>query len=345
MKTKVSATPSASSRNKTEQRRWLYPFLLAIVYISWFSYMFLANRWSLFAEFWPVSLTMTLGSFVAGATAEGGAAVAFPVFTKALHIPSGDARTFGLMIQSVGMTMAAVMIYSQRVKILPHIIGWVSLGGILGQTLGTYVFTIPAPYPKILFTFVTTAFGIALVISRWFIKWEPRRDLPAWNSRYKALFFVVGVFGGSFAAQTGSGIDTLTFIVLTLAFGINEKISTPTTVIIMAMNSMVGFFLHGVVSQDIGIAWNYWLVAVPIVVVGAPLGAYFASKVQRDSIIIFLLSLISLELVTTLWLIPFSSLTQVLVTTTAVAVCAVLFWLMLSYRKKNVPMGEAFATD
>jgi hypothetical protein len=114
---------------------------------------------------------------------------------------------------------------------------------------------------------------------------------------------------------------------------------------IMALNSLVGFFLHGVVSQDVGIAWNYWLVAVPIVVVGAPFGAYVASKVQRDSIIIFLLSLISLELVTTLWLIPFSSLTQVLVTATAVAVCAVLFWLMLSYRKKNVPMGEAFATD
>jgi uncharacterized membrane protein YfcA len=345
VKTKVSATPSASSRNKTEQRRWLYPFLLAIVYISWFSYMFLANRWSLFAEFWPVSLTMTLGSFVAGATAEGGAAVAFPVFTKALHIPSGDARTFGLMIQSVGMTMAAVMIYSQRVKILPHIIGWVSLGGILGQTLGTYVFTIPAPYPKILFTFVTTAFGIAWSFHAGLSSGSHGAICQHGTLVTRRCFLWVGVFGGSFAAQTGSGIDTLTFIVLTLAFGINEKISTPTTVIIMAMNSMVGFFLHGVVSQDIGIAWNYWLVAVPIVVVGAPLGAYFASKVQRDSIIIFLLSLISLELVTTLWLIPFSSLTQVLVTTTAVAVCAVLFWLMLSYRKKNVPMGEAFATD
>lgn len=303
--------------------------------------MILANRWELFQEYWPVSLTMTLGSFVAGATAEGGAAVAFPVFTKVLHIPSGDARTFGLMIQSVGMTMAGVMIYAQRVRTLPKVITWVSIGGIFGQIIGTYLFTIPNPYPKILFTFVATAFGVAMIISRWFIQWEPRSDLPAWDNRYRALFLLVGTLGGSFAAQTGSGIDMLTFIVLTLAFGINEKISTPTTVVIMGLNSVVGFFLHGVVSQDVGIAWNYWLVAVPIVVLGAPFGAYFASKVNRDGIIKFLLFLIGLELATTLWLIPFSSVTQFVVTATAVAICAVLFWLMLYYRKNYVAMGDA----
>lgn len=341
------STPAVQPQpsNLATSRRWLYPTLLGIIYISWFSYMILANRWALFQEYWPVSITMTLGSFVAGATAEGGAAVAFPVFTKALHIPSSDARTFGLMIQAVGMTMAGVMIFAQRVKTLPKVITWVSLGGIFGQLIGTYLFTIPNPYPKILFTFVATAFGIAMIISRWFIHWNPRNELPTWDNRYRALFLLVGVLGGSFAAQTGSGIDMLTFIVLTLAFGINEKISTPTTVVIMGLNSVVGFFLHGVVSQDIGIAWNYWLVAVPIVILGAPFGAYFASKVNRDGIIKFLLFLIGLELVTTLWLIPFNSLTQILITATAVSICAALFWMMLNYRKNNVPMGEAYATD
>ena len=322
------------------ERRWIYPLLLAVIYISWFSYMTIANRWHLFQEFWPVSVTMTLGSFVAGATAEGGAAVAFPVFTKLLHIPSADARTFGLMIQAVGMTMAGVMIYAQRVKTVPRVIAWVSIGGVFGQIIGTYFFVIPNPYPKILFTFVATAFGIAMIISRWFIHWAPRQGLPAWNNRYRGLFWVVGVFGGAFAAQTGSGIDMLTFIVLTLAFGLNEKISTPSTVVIMGLNSIVGFFLHGVVSQDIGIAWNYWLVAVPIVILGAPLGAFVASRVNRDGIIKFLLFLIGLELVTTIWLIPFTN-TQLLITATAVIICSVLFWLMLTYRQKNVPMGEA----
>ncbi len=51
---------------------------------------------------------MVFGSFVAGSTAAGGGAVSFPVFTKLLHIPADEARTFGLLIQSVGMTMASV---------------------------------------------------------------------------------------------------------------------------------------------------------------------------------------------------------------------------------------------
>lgn len=326
---------------KEADRRWIYFSLLGLIYIVWISYMTLAKRWDLFLHYWPASVTMSLGSFVAGATAEGGAAVAFPVFTKVLHISSHDARTFGLMIQSFGMTMASVMIYVQRVKILPRVVVWVSLGGILGQLVGTYLIVIPEPYPKILFTFVATAFGIVMIISRWLIRWTPRNDLAAWDKRYQALFCLVGVVGGIFAAQTGSGIDMLTFIVLTLAFGVNEKISTPTTVVIMGLNSVVGFFLHGVVSQDIGIIWNYWLVAVPIVIVGAPLGAYVASRVSRDSIIIFLLTLITIELVTTLWLVPFGNLTQIVFTGTAVAICAVLFWLMLAFRQKHVPMGEA----
>lgn len=320
---------------KFDWRRWAYPAVLIVIYSSWLTYMLLSNSWHLFAEYWPVSLTMSLGSFVAGATAEGGAAVAFPVFTKVLHIPAGDARTFGLMIQAVGMTTAAVMIIVQRVKMLNNVILWVSLGGILGQILGTYTFIIPNPFPKILFTFIATAFGIALLIARWWLDLPPQDNLPNWNHRYRALFFIIGILGGSFAANTGSGIDMLTFIVLTLTFGINEKISTPTTVTIMGLNSVVGFFLHGVISQDIGIAWNYWLVAVPIVIIGAPLGALVCARTKRDHIITFLIFLIAVELVTTIWLIPFSP-TAILVTIIATLICAVSFWRMLHYRQNHL---------
>ena len=112
-------------RKLPSARQLAYPALLVVLYLCWVSYMTLADKWGLFATYWPVTATMSLGSFVAGATAEGGAAVAFPVFTKVLHIASADARTFGLMIQAVGMTMAGVVILLQRVKILPRVIGWV----------------------------------------------------------------------------------------------------------------------------------------------------------------------------------------------------------------------------
>ena len=121
MKIEMLKTPVQTKiARSTLIRRRLYPLMLLLIYSAWFTVMFSGNHWHLFSRFWSVSATMTLGSFVAGATAEGGAAVAFPVFTKLLHIPAGDARTFGLMIQAVGMTMAGVMIYSQRVNVRSH---------------------------------------------------------------------------------------------------------------------------------------------------------------------------------------------------------------------------------
>ena len=102
-------------------RQYLYPLALILIYFAWTSHMLLADRWHIFADWWPMSLTMVLGSFVAGASAEGGAAVAFPVFTKLLHISAPEARTFGLMIQSAGMTIivcalwfAAMLVYRHR---------------------------------------------------------------------------------------------------------------------------------------------------------------------------------------------------------------------------------------
>ncbi len=315
--------------------RHVYPVLLAAVWATWLVAMFLTDGWSLFREFWPVSVTMSLGSFVAGATAEGGAAVAFPVFTKVLHIEPQDARTFGLMIQAVGMTMAGVVIVTRRVPILPRVIGWVSLGGVAGQVVGTYWLQLGSPGSKILFTFAATVFGVALAISRWWLDWSPLDRVPGWTRNKAIVFVAIGVVGGAFAANTGSGIDMLTFIVLTLALGVNEKVSTPTTVIIMAINSIVGFALHGLVVHDIGVAYDYWMVAIPIVVVGAPLGAFVASHAQRDHIIWLLLTLITIELVSTLVLVPFDT-AAIWLTVIASMTFAGLFALMLRYRSRTL---------
>lgn len=317
------------------RRRLIYPALVCIIYAIWAAYMSFSNSWGLFREYWPASLTMVLGSFVAGATAEGGGAVAFPVFTKVLHLAPTDARTFSLMIQSFGMGMASLFIITRKIRILPRVVAWVSLGGVLGHVLGTYWVQVPNPYPKVLFTFVTTAFGCALFLSTYIHKWKPLPSMPGWGPRYRLLFFALGILGGTFAAQVGSGIDVITFMVLTLAFGVDERVSTPTTVIIMAINSWVGFFLHGVISRDIGPMWNYWLVAVEVVIIGAPLGAFIVSKANRYFVINFILTLISLELVTTLWLVPIRNTPEVLATLSALAFCALAFWLMLRYRRRT----------
>lgn len=313
-------------------RRLTYPVLLALLVTSWATWMTWSGGWSLLRSWWPVSVTMAFGSFVAGSTAAGGSAVAYPVFTKVLHVPSTDARTFGLMIQSIGMSMASVVILTRRIPILPAVILWTSIGGVAGQVLGTFWVQLPGVYPRVLFSSVTATFGVALVISRWGLRSRLRDTISIATTRRRLRFVAMGVVGGVVAANVGSGIDLLTFMVTTLAFGLNERITTPTTVIIMALNSLVGFALLGVAGR-IGVVWDYWLCAVPIVAVGAPLGAWAASRVDRDVIIRFLLVLIATELVTTLVLVEFDAGVYALVAV-SVVLCSLWFGAMLRYRQR-----------
>jgi len=71
------------------------------------------------------------------------------------------------------------------------------VAGIIAEGGGA----MPAPYPKIFFTFVTMAFGAALLVSRWGLHWTPQHDLPQWTRRHRLIFFVLGLFGGMFAAN------------------------------------------------------------------------------------------------------------------------------------------------
>jgi uncharacterized protein len=68
----------------------------------------------------------------------------------------------------------------------------------------------------------------------------------------------------------------------TLLFRVSEKTATPTSVILMALNTAVGFFskgfwLGGMSEEAVG----YWLVCVPVVTIGAPVGAWAASYAHR----------------------------------------------------------------
>ena len=153
-----------------------------------------------------MSLTMVFGSFVAGATPAGGASVAFPVFTKLLAIDSRSAATFGLMIQSVGMTMAAILIVARRIPIYTRIYRWGSAGGCVGVWLGIVFLQIPAPFPKLLFTCLVLSFAIALWCTR---RPDEARSEDTIRKSDGHRFILTGFVGGLLASQTGSGADML----------------------------------------------------------------------------------------------------------------------------------------
>jgi uncharacterized membrane protein YfcA len=250
---------------------------------------------------------MIFGSIIAGATSEGGGAIAFPVFTKVLQISPVDAKVFSLAIQSVGMVAASIAIIMMRVRVLWRVIVWVSLGGCLGIIISS-VFLSPLLAPAIIrMLFTIMAISLAFTLIRLSAGFRLNHlNMPNITTREITILLIVGVVGGVISGLVGSGIDMLCFSVLVLLFRISESIATPTSVILMAINSVFGVLLHIYFFDGINAQVQaYWLASVPFVVVGAPLGAYFCSRMQYLHIRYLLIALISIELVTSLWLLDF----------------------------------------
>ena len=106
-------------RAKSRSTRRALRLNLSIALFVWTLWLIFGGRNALHHLLldWKVALTMVFGSIVGGGTSEGGGAIAFPIFTKLLHIAPYDARNFSLAIQSVGMGAASLSILWMRVPI------------------------------------------------------------------------------------------------------------------------------------------------------------------------------------------------------------------------------------
>jgi uncharacterized membrane protein YfcA len=154
------------------------------------------------------------------------------------------------------------------------------------------------------FTSLWAAFALAL--------WRLNRDkarvvvdrMQSFGWKDAALLAAFGVAGGVVSSIVGTGLCMVMFMLLVLGYKMSEKVATPTSVILMASNALFGFFFKtfalGGMSPE---AWNYWWVCVPIVVVGAPLGARFIKDRSRHFVAGFLYTAISLQLLAALLII------------------------------------------
>ncbi len=281
---------------------------LCLVMVIWFFWYIHTSPESILIleRNWQISLTMIFGSFIAGATSEGGGAVAFPVFTKVLHIPPYDAKVFSLAIQSVGMTAATLGIIVMHIPVAWRFILWVSLGGLIGITSGT-LWLAPLLSPaltKMLFTAIVASLALALLIlNQRSAGYNDCLLFLGWRERVLMLF--AGMLGGCISGLVGNGIDIIGFSVLVLLFRFPASIATPSSVVLMSFNSLAGFALHLFVTDGFTVeVEQYWLAAVPVVIFGAPLGTYVCSCLSDQIITRVLIGLILVEVTSSIWLVP-----------------------------------------
>lgn len=275
------------------------------VWTLWLTILGFEGAFSYVINNWEIDLAMMFASIIAGGTSVGGGAVAFPVFTKLLHISPHDAKVFSLAIQSVGMGAASLAIVLTKVRVEWRVIFWGSLGGFLGIFLGSNFIApfLPPDVIKMSFTMMLASFGIALFVSNKGIR-QHHINIPSWSFKEGRIFLLAGLLGGIMSSLVGNGIDVFTFSVMVLLFRMSETVATPTSVVLMAINATAGFFIQVFVFNDFSEpVTSYWLAAIPVVVVGAPLGAMLGSMLRRETVTHILLAIIAVEVLTSLLLI------------------------------------------
>ncbi|XGW13801.1 hypothetical protein V3C99_000250 [Haemonchus contortus] len=254
-------------------------------------------RW--YPEYWPMPVTMILGSFVGGITSEGSGAVAFPVMTLALHIAPSIARDFSLMIQSCGMTSALMCVMFMKVKIENRAVILGTLGGIPGFIIGVHFVDpyLTGPQKKMLFVSIWTAFAIALATLNCQKKRTTYKDIPDFCWWKAVVLFFTGFVGGVFDSFAGSGVDICIFSIATLLFRVTEKTVTPTTVVLKGINAVFGFFYRAAMMGDVSdMAWKCFALSVPVSSIVGPVGSFAGSHLHRQvtAFFVYVLELVAL---------------------------------------------------
>ena len=318
--------------------------LYALLFIVWSTIFFKYFGIEFYKKYFQVPLTMVFGSFLGGFTCEGGGAVAFPVFTKVLHIDPRITRDFSFAIQSIGMTFASITILLRRIKIEVKVVLFAVLGGLIGIVVGTYKI-VPYVAPaqtRLIFTLVVTSFGVALFLKNFLFKVKAKSSIENFKLKDAFIIGIIGLIGGLFSSMIGTGIHFITFSFVTLLYRLDEKVATPTSILIMASDSIFGFiFRRFVIQQFSGQAIAFWMLCIPVVALFAPLGAILCSKVSRGFIVKFLLMLIGLELISTLFILKFDFYTILLsIVVIAVSFCLYLSLIKLSKRFTKEGLGR-----
>ena len=315
----------------------LYFLFLLSVLGGWIWYVSSLPDLSVLSRRWPATLTMVLGSFIAGSSPEGSAAISYPVFTLLLKIPPAVARNFSFAIQSIGMTSASLLILGLRVRVDWKYVRYVTLGGIPGLIFGTY-YVVPLVSPimaKLFFVSLWLSFGITLWRENRRAQREVLMSIQPFEMPDKLRLVFFGIIGGMISAIFGTGINIFTFCLVTIYYRLSEKVATPSSVLIMTIETLLGFFLHAQVLGDFSQeSFELWLACVPVVVLFAPLGAFVISKSPRQAIAALLYVILVVQFVGALVVIK-PSLSQLLVCALSLGLGLGIFALLARHKRQR----------
>jgi uncharacterized membrane protein YfcA len=236
------------------------------VTVVWLLWATVFGLWERAIDNWASAVTMIFGSFVAGATPQGGGAVAFPVFTKLLEIPSEVARTFSLCIQTVGMGCASAAILIRRRRVDTTSFKLALPVSILGFILGYFLLSdrdqpfapsiLPGDYVKVGFTLLVSAMAYVTFLGYRVHALQVRPRVTKFSGRYIATLAICAFLGGVASSQVGSGADVFIYLALVVLAGVSPGVGVPTSVLVMTTVSILGFIMIGIIDGQLFVELN-----------------------------------------------------------------------------------------
>ena len=191
---------------------------------------------------WRIAITAVFASLLAGSSPEGGSAVTFPVLTSILHAPAPLGRSFGIILQSVGMTTATIKILltargramvDWRVFALAAPPGMCALVGMLLLGDRSVVFwptLFPSPWVQVTFMIILGAMAFVSAFSFLHIRTSKLsyNRVQFWNRSRITAVVLLSLCGGMLTSLSGNGINVLIFSLTTACFDLSPHVAIRT---------------------------------------------------------------------------------------------------------------------
>jgi len=262
---------------------WIWFLWIVSFYGVWLWLMIGRGLWPVAQEHWPIALAMALGSYAAGSTPMGGGTVGFPVLVLLFDLPAQLGRDFSFAVQSIGMVSAGIFILARRQPLAWAMLKGAMLGSLLGLPLGILLVAplVPALWIKLVFAVVWGSFG--LLHLRRIGEIASHEGMTDFDERWDFKVGALAGFGSGLTvvAVSGVGVDMVLYTVLVLLCRADLKIAIPTSVIIMAFNSLLGIATKALTTGVQPGVFENWLAAAPVVALGAPLGVFMVQYIGR----------------------------------------------------------------
>lgn len=280
---------------------WVWLLFLAAFYCAWLLLIAVFDHFSIAQAHWPMAVAMAIGSYAAGSTPMGGGTVGFPVLVLLFDTPASLGRDFSFAVQSIGMVSAGIFILCRRQRLAWSMLRGAMLGSLLGTPLGILFVAplIPDLWIKLVFAVIWGSFGVLHLFRLQEITSHHAHFGDCSRRDFRLGAFLGAAAGASAVAVTGVGVDMVIYAALVLLCRVDLKVAIPTSVVIMAFNSVIGVAVKSLSGDWHPDVYGNWLAAAPVVALGAPLGVFVVGLIGRRPTLLVVALLCVLQFVWT----------------------------------------------